>query len=129
MNTASPGAPAASPTVSQPLTTPAEDITALIQSYARALAAANLDAARRIYPGMPNDQRRGLEALWNGGGSMRPSWTVSDISINGNVATATVRGSNMVVSSTGQAPAEVPVSLRARLERRNNEWRLVALIN
>ena len=123
------GAPAPSPTVSRPATTPAEDVTAVIQSYARALAASNLEAARRIYPGMPNDQRQGLEALWRGGGTMSPTWTVSSIAIDGDVATAIVRGTNMVVAVRGQAPQQVPVALRARLEKRNNEWRLIALVN
>jgi hypothetical protein len=117
------------PAVSRPATTPAEDITAVIQSYARALAAGDLAAARRIYPGMPNEQRQGLEALWRVGGTMSPTWTVSSIDINGDVATAIVRGSNVVVPGRNQTPQQVPVSLRARLERRNNEWRLLALIN
>jgi serine/threonine protein kinase len=129
VTTAVPSAPAPTPTVSRPATTPAEDVTSVIQSYARALAAANLEAARRIYPGMPNDQRQGLEALWRVGGTMSPNWSVSNIDINGDVATAIVRGSNVVVAGRGQTPQQVPVSLRARLERRNNEWRLVALVN
>jgi hypothetical protein len=118
-----------SPTVERPATTPAEDVTAIIQSYARALAAANLETARRIYPGMPNDQRQGLEALWRGGGTMSPTWSVTNITINGDVATALVRGTNVVVNGRGQTSQQVPVSLRARLERRNNEWRLIALVN
>jgi serine/threonine protein kinase len=122
-------APSAAPAVSRPATTPAEDITGVIQSYARALAAGDLAAARRIYPGMPDEQRQGLEALWRAGGAMSPTWTVSNIDINGDVATAIVRGSNVVVPGRNQTPQQVPVSLRARLERRNNEWRLLALIN
>jgi serine/threonine protein kinase len=108
---------------------PQVEVAAVIQSYARALAARDLVAARRIYPAMPNDQRQGLEALWRAGGTMSPNWTVSDISITGDVATARVRGNNAVVAAAGQTPSSVPVSLRARLERRNNEWRLVALVN
>jgi serine/threonine-protein kinase len=127
--TAAPGSPSASPTVSRPATTPAEDVTAVIQSYARALSAGDLAAARRIYPGMPNDQRQGLEALWRAGGTMSPNWSISDVVVNGDVATANVRGNTAVVSGRGQTPSTMAVSLRARLERRNNEWRLVALVN
>jgi hypothetical protein len=54
---------------------------------------------------------------------------VTDIVITGDVATARVRGNNVVVTGVGQTPSSVPVSLRARLERRGGEWRLVALIN
>jgi hypothetical protein len=59
---------------------------------------------------------------------MTPDWSVSDIAINGDVATARVQGSNVVTTRRGQT-STVPVSLRARLERRGAEWRLVALIN
>ena len=116
-------------TENTPVRTPAEEVSAVIQGYARALGAGDMAAARRIYQSMPNDQREGLEALWNAGGTIAPSWTISDVLITGDVATARVSGTNMVVSARGQAATRIPVALRARLERRNNEWRLVALIN
>ncbi len=122
----------APPPVQPPITrvapTASEQVTSAIQSYARALAASDLALARRLYPGMPNDQREGLEALWREGGTMTPAWTISEIAVDGDVATARVRGSNAVTTRRGQA-STVPVSLRARLERRNGEWRLVALVN
>jgi hypothetical protein len=114
--------------VTRPAPTAAEEVTVVIQSYARALAASDMAAARRIYLNMPDDHRGGLEAIWNSGGRMAPNWTVSSIVVEGNVATARVTGSNLVTPSRG-APTTVPVSLRARLERRGGEWRLVALIN
>jgi hypothetical protein len=85
-------------------------------------------AARRIYQGMPDDQRLGLEALWRDGGRMSPNWSVTNIVVDGEVATARVQGSNIVTTSRGTTTT-VPVSLRARLERRGGEWRLVALVN
>jgi hypothetical protein len=121
--------PAAAPAITTPIPTPAEDITAVIQSYARALGAADMAAARRIYQSMPNDQREGLERLWAAGGTIAPNWSVSDIVVNGDAATARVTGSNAFVSGRGQTPQRIAVALRARLERRDNAWRLVALIN
>jgi serine/threonine protein kinase len=117
------------PPVTRPVVEPAAEVTAVIQSYGRALASRDLAQARRIYQAMPDDQREGLEALWRAGGTMTPNWSVTDIVINGDVATARVRGNNVVVTGVGQTPSSVPVSLRARLERRGGEWRLVALIN
>jgi serine/threonine-protein kinase len=116
-------------TLNAPVRTPAEDVTAVIQSYARALGAGDMAAARRIYQTMPNDQRQGLERLWAAGGTIAPAWSVSDIEVTGDVATARVTGTNVFVSGRGQTPQRIAVALRARLERRNNEWRLVALIN
>ncbi|HWP72503.1 MAG TPA: protein kinase [Gemmatimonadaceae bacterium] len=106
---------------------PAAEVAGVIQTYARALAASDLAAARRLYPGMPTDQREGLEALWREGGTMTPNWTVSNVAIDGDVATARIQGTN-VVRMRGQN-STVPVSLRARLERRGGEWRLMALVN
>jgi hypothetical protein len=118
----------APPPVARPTVDPATEVAAVIQSYARALAGSDLALARRIYTGMPTDQREGLEALWRESGTMTPNWSVTDIAINGDVATARVQGSNVVTTRRGQT-STVPVSLRARLERRGAEWRLVALIN
>lgn len=100
----------------------------VIQAFARALAGADMAAARSLYPTMPDEQREGFEALWKSGGTMTPRWTVSDIVIDGTVATARIRGSNAVTGQRG-APGDVPVALRARLERRGAEWRIVALVN
>ena len=100
----------------------------MIQSYSRALAAGDMAAARRIYQNMPDDHRAGLEAVWSSGGRMAPNWLITNIVIDGDVATARVAGSNVVTSNRGVAQT-VPVSLRARLERRGGEWRLVALVN
>jgi len=48
--------------------------------------------------------------------------------VDGNVATARIRGTNVVKPTRG-ASSELAVDLRARLERRGSEWRLVSLIN
>jgi hypothetical protein len=77
---------------------------------------------------MPTDQREGLEVMWPDGGRMTPNWSVTNIVIDGDAATARVQGSNVVTTNRG-ATSTVPVSLRARLERRSGEWRLVALVN
>jgi serine/threonine protein kinase len=120
--------PPTPPSIPRPTVDPATDVAAVIQSYAKALAGSDLALASRIYAGMPTDQREGLEALWREGGTMTPNWSVTDIAVTGDVATARVRGSNVVTTRRGQT-STVPVSLRARLERRGGEWRLVALVN
>lgn len=124
--------PLATPERSAAVSAPAVDeegmVRSVILSFARAVAASDLAAARRIYPGMPNEQRQGFEALWRDGGTMSPRWTVSDIIITGTSAIARVQGSNVVTLRRGTT-SELPVALRARLERRGAEWRIVALIN
>ncbi len=121
-------APARPPTVSAPAVDEQAEVRALILAFARALGASDLAAARRLYPGMPNEQREGFQALWRGGATLTPRWTISDILVDGNVATARIRGTNVHKPTRG-AVSEIPVDLRARLERRGTEWRLVSLIN
>jgi len=104
------------------------DVVGAILAYARALEAGDLALARQLYPGMPPEQRQGLEAFWKAGGTMRPRWSVSDVVVSGDVATARVQGSTGV-STASAGTSEQRVSLRARLERRGSEWRLVALVN
>ncbi len=104
------------------------EVEAAILSYARALDAGDLAAARRVYPGMPAEQRQGLEAFWKAGGTMRSRWVVSDVTVSGDEATARVEGTNLV-STPRQRASEQRVDLRARLERRGGEWRLLALVN
>jgi serine/threonine protein kinase len=119
------------PRPSSSVAVPASDeqaaVRSLILAFGRALGASDLATARRLYPSMPNEQRQGFEALWRGGATLTPRWTISDIVVEGNVATARIRGTN-AVNQRGTS-SEVPVDLRARLERRGGEWRLVALVN
>ncbi|MGH7713244.1 MAG: protein kinase domain-containing protein, partial [Gemmatimonadaceae bacterium] len=62
-------APARPPTVAAPAVDEQAAIRSLILSFGRALAASDRAAVRRLFPGMPSDQREGFEALWNDGGT------------------------------------------------------------
>jgi len=104
------------------------DVTSTIMAYARALDQGDLTQAVRLYPGMTPQQRQDLEAFWKAAGTMRTQWTVTDVVVEGDVATARVRGSSLVTLAR-QPPSEQRVNLRARLERRGSEWRLTALVN
>ncbi|HEV8599616.1 MAG TPA: serine/threonine-protein kinase [Gemmatimonadales bacterium] len=127
---ASPAAQTPAPEIPAPNVTRDEkvEVTNVILAYARALEAGDLTQALRLYPGMPPEQRQGLEAFWKAGGTMRTRWTVSEVTVGTDVATARVQGSNSV-STARAAATNQSVSLRARLERRGTEWRLVALVN
>lgn len=128
-----PAAPVSKPVVEPvaEVSSPAEEkagITAAILAYGRALDQADMALARRHYPGMTTDQRQDLEAFWRAAGTLQTRWTVSDVAVDGGVATARVTGTN-VVTIARERPSQQRVNLRARLERRGTEWRLVALVN
>ena len=103
-------------------------VTSAIQAYARALEQADLAQVRRLFPGISVEQRQGLEAFWKAGGTMQTRWTVSEVVVTGDVATARVEGSN-AVTAPRERPSEQRVSWRARLERQGTEWRIVSLAN
>jgi len=103
-------------------------VVGAITGYARALDSGDLNAARRMFPGMPDDQREGLQAFWRSGGTMKTRWTIGDITVDGDLATARISGTNLV-SSPRARDAGQPVSLRARLERQAGVWKLIRLDN
>ena len=100
---------------------------AAIQSYARALESGDMAQVLALFPSMPADLRQGLQAFYGSGGTMRPTWRVSDIVPSGSAATARIQGVNLVRSSRGSS--EERVNLRARLVRTASGWRLTALVN
>jgi hypothetical protein len=53
---------------------------------------------------------------------------VDEVAITGDRATARILGSNVVTTARAR-PSEQRVSLRASLERRGTEWRLLAVTN
>jgi len=116
-------------TTVQPAVDHQADVRSLIRAFGNALATGDLAVAQRLYPGMPADQREGLQLVWRNGGSMTPRWTVSDITVDGDIATARIQGTNELIERRGQPVRREPVSLRARLERRGSDWRLVSLVN
>jgi hypothetical protein len=120
-------APEAPPPAAKPVDDRA-GVESAILAYARALEAGNLAEVHRLYPGMSSEQGQGLEAFWQAGGTMKPRWTVSDVVVNGDRATARIQGSNLVTTARAR-PSEPRVNLRASLERRGAEWRLIAVTN
>ncbi len=101
-------------------------VVAAIAGYARALEAGDMNGARRMFPGMPEDQRQGLQAFWRAGGGMRTRWSIGSVSVDGDVATAHITGAN-VVTAPRERESEQAVNLHARLERQAGVWRLMRL--
>jgi len=132
---APPPAAALPPSPAAPVTKPAPEppdekaaVTEVLMAYARALDAGDLVQVRLLYPSMSTSQRQGLEAFWRAGGTMRTRWSVSGVRMELDEATARIQGST-VVSMPRERPTEQRVDLRARLERRGTEWRILALVN
>lgn len=103
-------------------------IETAVHSYSRALSAGDLDAALRVYPGLSGKERETYEGFWKSGGTMRAQWSVSDLQISGNTATARVTGTTEFRAPGGRPDAQ-RVGLQARFERRVTGWIIVSLAN
>ena len=113
------------PVASQPWTTAADRkaVELALRAYSAALDAGSAPRARRAFPGMPDAQLTNLESFFGSGGRMQTEWKVSDITVDGDQATARVRGTTRTTPGGGN-PALDTVDVRAGLERVTDGWRL-----
>jgi hypothetical protein len=72
---------------------------------------------------MPNAQQTYLESFFGSGGHMKTEWKVSDIAVDGDQASARVRGTTRSTPGGGN-PALDPVDAKVTLERATDGWRL-----
>ena len=104
------------------------DIEAAIERYREALESGDIGRVQRANPGLTATQREGLVAFFGSGGTLRATWTVRDVVITGDGATATVTGTNRATVPRSKSTDQV-VSLRVVLERQTAGWRIVRVAN
>jgi hypothetical protein len=100
-----------------------KDVEQAIRAYAAAIDNGNAVEAQRLFPGMASEQRSYLANLFEAGGRMRTRWKVSDIAVNGDSATARVRGTTRTLTANG-SPSEDRVDSRVVLHRVGGTWQL-----
>lgn len=103
-----------------------EAVEAAIASYASALDSSSAAAAQRAFPAMPDSQQTSLTSFFAGGGHITTLWRVTDVRVEGDRATARIRGANRI-EPADSAPTVRPVNLRAVLERTPDGWQLRSL--
>jgi serine/threonine protein kinase len=134
---AEPAAKPAEPAATAPATPPPGEpagpsaaernaIESAIRSYASALDSGSVAAARGVFPAMPDSQQAALESFFSGGGRITTLWRVSDVKLDGDRATARIRGASRL-EPPDSTPAVRPVNLRAVLERTPDGWQLRSL--
>jgi len=127
---AEPGATAtATPPPGEPSSGSAAERNAIestIRSYASALDSGSVAAARGVFPAMPDSQQAALESFFSGGGRITTLWRVSDVNLDGDRATARIKGASRL-EPPDSTPAVRPVNLRAVLERTPAGWQLRSL--
>jgi serine/threonine-protein kinase len=103
-----------------------EAVEAAIRTYASALDSGSVEQARRAFPAMAERQQSSLEAFFAAGGRITTLWRVTDVRVDGNRATARIRGASRT-EPADSAPAIRAVNLRAVLERTPDGWQLRTL--
>lgn len=98
-----------------------EAVETAISAYASALDAGNVDKARRVFPAIPEAQVGYLDSLFTAGGHIRTIWKVGDIAVNGDRATARVRGATRTEPAEG-APSVHAMDARVVLDRQADGW-------
>ena len=98
-------------------------VEAAIRGYAAALDGGSAARAQRAFPAMPGAQQTYLESFFGAGGRMRTDWKVSDVSVEGDRATARVRGTTRTTPGGGN-PSLEQVDARVTLERAADGWTL-----
>jgi hypothetical protein len=108
-----------------PSTVDRKAVEAAVRRYAAALNGASAPQARQAFPAMPSAQQSYLESFFGAGGRMRTDWKVSDIAVEGDKATARVRGTTRITPGGGN-PSLDPVDARVTFERAADGWRLTS---
>ncbi|MGE5687381.1 MAG: protein kinase domain-containing protein [Gemmatimonadota bacterium] len=98
-------------------------VEAAIRGYAAALDGGSAARAQRAFPAMPSAQQTYLESFFGAGGRMRTDWKVADVSVQGDRATARVRGTTRTTPGGGN-PSLEQVDTRVTLERAADGWTL-----
>jgi len=101
-------------------------VRSAVAEYAQAIESRDIDAVRRVYPGLTSAQQSGLERFFQASRRINVTFRVTSIDINGNSAEARLVGTYDYVTVDGQSQSQ-PVSVGATFRNNGSVWRLVSV--
>jgi serine/threonine-protein kinase len=104
----------------------AADIVPVVEAYAHAIESRDINAIRRVNPGLTSDQQRNFEAFFQNARNVNVTFRITNLESSGASADARLVGSFDYVN-TENREQRLPVSLAATLRREGNAWRLVSV--
>ena len=116
----------APPPAPAPKPATAADIAPIVEAYARAIESRDINAMRRINPGLTPAQQRNFETFFQRARDINVTFKVDNVEGSTSSADARVVGTYAYTDSQGNAVRQ-PVSLAATLQRDGNAWRLIAI--
>lgn len=110
----------------QPAANPSAEIAALIAQYARAIESRDVGELKRAYPAMSASQSSAFEEFFKSVRSLRATFAVSSLQVDGATADAKLNGTYDFVTSNGRSEHQ-PLTLQASLRKDGGNWRIVSI--
>jgi serine/threonine-protein kinase len=101
-------------------------IARAVQAYAQAIASRDVDAVRRVNPGLSAAQREGFQQFFQATRALEVTFSITRLSISGATADAEVKGTYEYEQTRGGERAD-PVGFTATLRKEDGAWRFVSV--
>ncbi|MDB4892886.1 MAG: protein kinase [Gemmatimonadetes bacterium] len=111
---------------SQPASNPSAEIAGVVAQYARAIESRDVGELKRLYPAMSASQANAFEEFFKSVRSVRASFSVSGLQVDGSTADAKLSGTYDFVTSNGRNEHQ-PLTLQASLRKDGSSWRFVSI--
>lgn len=95
-----------------------------VTSYASAIEASDVDAIRRVYPGLTEQERSDWQEFFAAARDLKATLTIKDVDVKGRVAQAEVTGVYEYANPSLNRIERRPVAFRATLTRGPDGWQL-----
>jgi hypothetical protein len=110
----------------QPASNPSAEIAAVVAQYARAIESRDVSELKRLYPSMSASQASSFDDFFKSVRSVRATFSVSSLQVDGSSADAKLDGGYDFVTSNGRSQHQ-PLTLQASLRKDGGNWRFVSI--
>jgi len=111
------------PRVATPAENPRTAATAIVNAYARAIAARDVDQLKRVYPGMTASQQSAWVSFFSSVRTMTANLQIDSFTASADSAVAQITGAYEYVSRAGRN-ARQPAAFQATFHKDGERWRL-----
>jgi hypothetical protein len=115
------------PAPKPPPADPAPQIRALFEEYGSAIESRDVEAVRRVYPGLTPTQTREWEEFFRGVSDIEVELNVTSLQVTGDSAEAQLAGLYVFDNPSTHRTQRENVTFQARLRREGDRWRIASL--
>jgi hypothetical protein len=102
------------------------EIEVAVAAYARAIESRDIAEVRRAYPGITGNQATGFQQFFSSVRSLKASFSIASLDVNGNSAEGKLAGTYDYVNSAGK-PEQQAVAFQATFRRDAGGWKLASV--